>query len=159
MGKAPTTLEKLAAYNLWANETLVNWLENIGDTVPATTLHLLSHISNAQLIWLSRIKNMAPSHGVFDDHSLPDCREMLYSSSDQLLELAAMPIIGLTQLISYTNTQGEGFETSIEDILIQVFNHGTYHRAQVAIDLRQHGLAPVNTDYITYVRALAISAE
>ena len=47
----------------------------------------------------------------------------------------------------------------MEDILIQVFNHGTYHRAQVAKDLRGNGLAPVNTDYITYVRALALSAE
>lgn len=159
MGKAPTTLEKLAAYNLWANDTLVNWLGNMGEAVPSTCLHLLSHICNAQLIWLSRIKNIVPGYGVFDEHSLAECREMLDGSSDQLLELAAMPSIGLTQVIGYTNTQGEAFETSIEDILIHVFNHGTYHRAQVARDLRQQGLTPVNTDYITYVRALAISAE
>ena len=159
MSKDPTTLEKLAAYNLWANQTLVNWLETMGDAVPSTTLHLVSHISNAQLIWLSRIKNMIPGYGVFDEHSLADCREMLFNSSDQLLDLAAMPVMGLTQVISYTNTQGEAFETSVEDILIHVFNHGTYHRAQVAKDLRANALAPVNTDYITYVRALAISAE
>ena len=159
MGKAPTTLEKLAAYNLWANESLVNCLEKTGDSLPSTTLHLLSHICNAQLIWLNRIKNTPSSYGVFEDHSLSECREMLYSSSDQLLELAAMPTIGLSQLISYTNTQGEAFETTVEDILIHVFNHGTYHRAQVARDLRLNGIAPVNTDYITYVRALAIPTE
>jgi uncharacterized damage-inducible protein DinB len=33
-----------------------------------------------------------------------------------------------------------------------VFNHGTYHRAQVARDLRQHNLEPINTDFIFYVR-------
>jgi uncharacterized damage-inducible protein DinB len=159
MGKAPTTLEKLAAYNLWANEMLVDWLEKTGESVPATSLHLLSHICNAQLIWLSRIKNTTSSFGVFEDHSLRDCREMLYNSSDQLLELAAMPNFGLAQLISYTNTQGEAFETTVEDILIHVFNHGTYHRAQVARDLRQNAIAPVNTDYITYVRTLAIPTE
>jgi uncharacterized damage-inducible protein DinB len=84
---------------------------------------------------------------------------MLTTSSDQLLELAAMPAVGLTEVISYTNTQGEAFQTTVEDILIHVFNHGTYHRAQVARDLRQHALTPVNTDYITYVRALSFLVE
>ena len=66
-----------------------------------------------------------------------------------------MPTAGLTEVITYSNSRGEAFETSVHDILIQVFNHGTYHRAQVARDLRQHLLTPVNTDYITYVRALS----
>jgi uncharacterized damage-inducible protein DinB len=159
MSKPPTTLEKLGAYNLWANEVLVHWLEEMSDLVPSHTLHLLSHISNAQLIWLSRIENMSHAYGVFEEHTLKECREMLSNSSDQLLELAAMPAVGLAQVISYTNTKGEVFETTVEDILIHVFNHGTYHRAQVARDLRQNFLSPVNTDYITYVRALAIPTE
>jgi uncharacterized damage-inducible protein DinB/GNAT superfamily N-acetyltransferase len=159
MSKFPTTLEKLAAYNLWANDILLHWLEGMGDPVPPSTLQLLSHIGNAQLIWLSRIENTARNYGVFDNHTLPECREMLTTSSDQLLELAAMPAVGLTEVISYTNTQGEAFQTTVEDILIHVFNHGTYHRAQVARDLRQHALTPVNTDYITYVRALSFLVE
>jgi uncharacterized damage-inducible protein DinB len=159
MGKTSTTLEKLASYNLWANEILVNWLVEIGDAVPSSTLHLLSHICNAQVIWLKRIENMASTYGVFDEHPLAECRELLNNSSDQLLELAAMPKLGLSQVISYTNSRGEAFETSVEDILIHVFNHGTYHRAQVARDLRQNMLTPVNTDYITYVRALTIPTE
>jgi uncharacterized damage-inducible protein DinB len=159
MSIAPTTLEKLAAYNLWANETLLKGLEEIGDPVPASTLHLLSHICNAQVIWLRRIENMVNTNGVFDEHTLTQCRDMLGNSSDQLLELAAMPIAGLEKVICYTNSKGEAFETSVEDILIHVFNHSTYHRAQVARDLRQNALTPVNTDYITYVRFLAIPTE
>jgi uncharacterized damage-inducible protein DinB len=62
-------------------------------------------------------------------------------------------------VITYSNSRGEAFDTSVHDILIQVFNHGTYHRAQVARDLRQQLLTPVNTDYITYVRALSIPTE
>ena len=159
MSKPPTTLEKLAAYNCWANEALVQCLEDIADAIPASSLHLLSHICNAQQIWLGRIKNMANIPGVFDEHSLSECRQILYGTSDQLLELAAMPTAGLTEVITYSNSRGEAFETSVHDILIQVFNHGTYHRAQVARDLRQHLLTPVNTDYITYVRALSIPTE
>jgi uncharacterized damage-inducible protein DinB len=158
MSKPPNTLEKLAAYNCWANEVLVHSLESLSAAVPASSLHLLSHISNAQLIWLSRIENMGHAPGVFDDHDLPGCREILVNTSDQLLELAAMPATGLSQVIRYVNSKGEIFDTPVKDILIHVFNHGTYHRAQIARDLRQNAFDPVNTDYITYVRALAISA-
>jgi uncharacterized damage-inducible protein DinB len=159
MSKPPTTLEKLAAYNCWANEALVQCLEDIADAIPKDSLHLLSHICNAQQIWLSRIENMANTPGVFDEHSFSECSEMLYATSDQLLELAAMPTVGLSEMVTYTNSRGEVFETTVQDILIHVFNHGTYHRAQVARDLRQNLLTPVNTDYITYVRALSIPTE
>ncbi|MGV3503117.1 MAG: DinB family protein [Adhaeribacter sp.] len=155
MGKSSTTLEKLAAYNIWANEVLVNWLGELGEAVPPGSLRLLNHIANAQVIWLSRLQGMASNRGIFEEHPLPDCRELLMSSSDQLLELAAMPKLGLQQLLAYTNSQGQPFETSVEDILMHVFNHGTYHRAQIARDLRQHSLNPVDTDYIIYVRQLA----
>jgi uncharacterized damage-inducible protein DinB len=30
--------------------------------------------------------------------------------------------------------------------------HGTYHRGQIAMQLRQQGLEPVNTDYIMFLR-------
>jgi uncharacterized damage-inducible protein DinB/GNAT superfamily N-acetyltransferase len=155
MGKSSTTLEKLAAYNIWANEVLVNWLEELGGAVPDSSLHLLSHIANAQEVWLSRLQGLAPNRGIFDEHSLADCRELLVGSSDELLEMAAMPKLGLQQILAYTNSQGQPFETSVEDILMHVFNHGTYHRAQIARDLRQHSLNPVDTDYIIYVRQLA----
>ena len=155
MGKSSTTLEKLAAYNLWANEVLVKWLEELGAAVPSSTLRLLSHIANAQLIWLSRLEGVASNQALFEEHPLALCRDLLVSSSDQLLELAAMPVLGLQQMVSYHNTRGQAFETSAEDILMHVFNHGTYHRAQIARDLRQHSLNPVDTDYIIYVRQLA----
>lgn len=159
MSRLPTTLEKLAAYNYWANEALVHCLEEMGDAIPPATLHLLSHICNAQMIWLYRIENMINTAGVFEEHSFAECRELLFTSSDQLIELAAMPVVGLTEVISYTNATGKAFENTIQDILIQVFNHSTYHRAQIARDLRQNSLAPVNTDYITYIRSLSIPTE
>jgi uncharacterized damage-inducible protein DinB len=40
----------------------------------------------------------------------------------------------------------------VEDILLQIFLHGTYHRGQVALLLRQGEATPAPTDYIAYVR-------
>jgi uncharacterized damage-inducible protein DinB len=58
----------------------------------------------------------------------------------------------LGSMLPYKNTSGVPFENTISDILLQVFNHGTYHQAQIAMDLRQKGLEPVNTDFIVWVR-------
>jgi uncharacterized damage-inducible protein DinB len=38
--------------------------------------------------------------------------------------------------------------------MIHLVNHSTYHRAQIATLLRQGGLEPVNTDFITYDRVV-----
>lgn len=146
------TLQKLAAYTSWANERVLTVLESLGNQVPATSLHLLSHLLNAQAVWLARIEERKSPVGVFDDHTLAECRALHESTSGRLLSLAASPPQDLVAVITYTNTQNEFFKTSLHDILTHVFNHGTYHRAQIARDLRQNGLEPINTDYITFVR-------
>lgn len=147
-----STLQKLAAYNSWANERVLHTLENLGDEVPAVSLHLLSHLLNAQTIWLARIEKVKSAVGVFDEHNLVKCRELHENTREYLLTLAQSSPESLVQMITYTNTKGEAFETSLHDILMQVLNHGTYHRAQIAANLRQAGFIPVNTDYITFVR-------
>ena len=152
MISTPSTLERLAAYNFWAYDKLLNTLESLMTAVPDKSMELLCHLVNAQVIWLSRIENNISEVGVFDSHSLAECRTLHQTSSKRLQELAALEESSLNEIISYTNTKGDYFQNSIQDILIHVFNHGTYHRAQIARDLRQNNLEPVNTDYITFVR-------
>ena len=152
MRSALTTLEKLAAYNHWANSQLLQHLENMPGEIPETTLQLFSHVVNAQAIWLSRIKNIPTSLSPFAAQTLAQCRALHETTTQELQELAALNQPELETLITYTNTKGEGFTTSITDILTHIFNHGTYHRGQIARDLRQHNLEPINTDYIIYVR-------
>ncbi|GEO04324.1 hypothetical protein AAE02nite_19880 [Adhaeribacter aerolatus] len=148
-----SALEKLAAYNYWANNQLLQHLENIPVDIPATALQLFSHLVNAQVIWLSRLENIPILLPLFEVHTLSQCRELHETTSEQLQEYATLNQPELEVEVIYTNTKGEDFSTSVQDILLQVFNHGTYHRAQVARDLRQHNLEPINTDYITYVRS------
>ncbi|RYE14391.1 MAG: damage-inducible protein DinB, partial [Sphingobacteriales bacterium] len=55
---------------------------------------------------------------------------------------------------TYTNTQGKTYTNTVLQILTHVVNHATYHRAQIATDMRQHSLEPLMTDYIAYAREL-----
>jgi uncharacterized damage-inducible protein DinB len=43
----------------------------------------------------------------------------------------------------------------VEQIMIHLVNHSSYHRGQIAMLLRQNGFEPVNTDYITYDRVIS----
>ncbi len=146
-----TLLNQLWQYNDWANKTVFKSFDQYGQQVPAPALNLLSHIINTQYIWLNRIQGEKPVTGVWDVHLLKTCKEWHEEASaglKQKIEHAS----DLAEKIEYTNTKGVVFETSLQDILIHIFNHGTYHRAQIAQQMRRNGLEPVNTDYITYVR-------
>ncbi|QNF32687.1 damage-inducible protein DinB [Adhaeribacter swui] len=149
---AADSLLKMAAYTSWANQRVLETLEKIGDQVPATALHLFSHLLNAEVIWLSRIQRLDSPVQVFDDHTLTECRRIHESTFERFIGLADATPEELEAEVTYRTSKGEPFSNSLEDILLQIFNHGTYHRAQIARDLRQNGLEPVNTDYITYVR-------
>jgi len=144
-------MHKLTLYNDWANQKIFGQFLQLEDKIPATSMHLICHVLNAQAIWLSRITGAQTAVRTWDDHSLDVCMEM-QQQAHVLLKHLTIVEVNLKQVISYKTFNGLPFENSIYDILIHVFNHGTYHRAQIAQDMRKNGLEPVNTDYIAFVR-------
>jgi len=56
------------------------------------------------------------------------------------------------KMIVYSNSKGETFTNLVKDIIFHIINHSTYHRGQIAMEFRQSGLEPLNTDYIFYKR-------
>ncbi|SEB04650.1 DinB family protein [Pedobacter hartonius] len=147
-----TLFNKLWQYNDWANQSLISSFEQQATAIPSKSLHLLSHIMNAQTIWAHRIRGVQATVGVWDDHDLETCKNMHQQSSAQLRQEIESPEADLQQKIQYVNTKGLHFENQLDDILLHIFNHGTYHRAQIAQDLRINELEPNNTDYIAFVR-------
>lgn len=146
------SIYQLWQYNDWANKLLLNTLKVYENTLPPSCLRLLSHIVNAQLTWLSRINGEPSPVGIWDEHTLSVCEKYHILSSEELQNKVENYKHDEMQPIRYTNTKGEIFENSLQDILIHIFNHGTYHRAQIATEMRINGLDPVNTDFITFVR-------
>ena len=49
---------------------------------------------------------------------------------------------------------GRRFATRAIDMFTQLVMHGSYHRGQIALLLRQSGAEPAATDYITFVRGV-----
>lgn len=143
-------LNKLRKYNEWANSLLWKALMESAHSTPGSCITLFSHIVNAQVIWSCRIKGTTPNVSVWQVNDLETCALLLKESEKTLAQIDA-DIEG-ARIVKYTTSNGDYYETAVSDILIHVFNHGTYHRAQIAKEMKQHNIKPVNTDYIQFVR-------
>ena len=148
-----STLKKYAEYNIWANSRLIEHLEEMEGEIPAGALRIFSHVINAQYIWIARMTDIVCPVKVWQEHSLEKIKMLHEETSFKLSDLLkAADIKEFNREIKYTNSQNMPYSTRVCDIFTHIFNHSTYHRAQVAKELRQAGLEPINTDYITFVR-------
>lgn len=145
--------KKLYAYNAWANKKVLKCLKDQQISDPKT-LGLLSHLVAALFIWLRRIKGQPPSElPLWGTFTLEELDSMISESASLWLEF----IEGQEKFdreLSYTNYVGEPYTNNVEQIMIHLVNHSTYHRAQIALLIRQAGFEPVNTDFITYDRVV-----
>ena len=146
-------LKRLLQYDAWANEQYVSALARLRSP-PEAAARILAHIAGAQRIWLSRLagsREKVPGWPPFDPQALSD----LAAEWERVRE--ALTEGGLETPVAYTNSEGEPWTSTTGDILTHVIMHGTYHRGQIARELRLAGIAPPYTDYIHAVRQGFIS--
>jgi uncharacterized damage-inducible protein DinB len=144
--------KKMFLYTNWANFTILDALEQnkINDEY---IIKLMSHIVNAQFIWLDRLIKQDHNFQVWGILTYDQIRTSLHENHALWLAyLDQSTPETLAGTFSYTNQTGNYYETVISDCITQVFNHSTYHRAQIAKAIRELGFIPPNTDFIMYCR-------
>jgi uncharacterized damage-inducible protein DinB len=116
-------------------------------------LELYSHILGAEHVWLSRINGSSPRLAVWPALSFDECESLGKENVSAFNSLVSRLTAELLQKpVTYRNSAGDQFTSTIEDILTHVAMHGAYHRGQIAAALRAGGDAPSPTDYIAFVR-------
>lgn len=147
-------VRRLFQHMWWADALARTALDRAGDP-PAVAVELYAHILGAELVWLDRIEQTAQSVEVWPAVDLEGCRQLARRARERYEAfLAALSPDRLSELVHYTNSAGREFDTRLDDILIHVALHGSYHRGQVAIVLRGAGHEPNPTDYIGFVRGV-----
>jgi uncharacterized damage-inducible protein DinB len=148
-------LNRLFVYDAWANREALGSLKNAG-TPPPRALKFMAHIIAAEWLWFYRLQmNQAKlqSLPVWPDLTLGQCETQIANLAQPWRDyLAGLTSPKLSTPISYTNTKGESFTNTVEDILQHVIMHSAYHRGQIATDLRSAGFTPAYTDFIHAVR-------
>lgn len=148
-------LLKLYQYNAWANRRVIGCVEQQAVT-DEKILSIFAHCLAANFIWYNRFMGL-PNHEYElwgGHHSVADLKKMVEGAN-----ALWMPFIeskeSFDRMLKYQNYSGDYYENNIQDIMIHLVNHGTYHRGQVALLLRERGYEAINTDLITYDRVLS----
>lgn len=140
---------QLFDYNHFMNTALIRAINERNDLVSDKTLEWMNHILNAHQIWNSRITRDQQPYGTWELHGLDELSGI--NESNHQASLAIIRDVELEQVIEYNNAK---FKNSVRDILFHIINHSTYHRGQIAVDFRQSGLEPLETDYDAYLDCL-----
>ena len=136
----------------WANALVLGSLHSAKD-LRTKDLDLYAHIIGAEHVWLSRLDGTTPRLSVWPTLSLEEC-ETLSKENISAFGVVASRLTPelLRKAITYRNSAGDQFSSTIEDILTHVALHGAYHRGQIAASLRAGGDTPSPTDYIAFTR-------
>jgi len=147
-----STLPKLIDHLAWADAKALAALRAAA-APDAKAREIYSHILGSEHTWISRIDGRTPTLAIWptlgDDEIERVARENV-SALRRIIE--GVTDVDLARVVGYRNSAGHPFESTVEDILLQVALHGSYHRGQVAMLLRQGGAEPAPTDYIAFIR-------
>jgi uncharacterized damage-inducible protein DinB len=136
----------------WADARVLQSLRS-AQSVLKKDLDLYAHILGSEHVWLSRINGTPPKLAVWPSLTLDECDRLGSDNAAAYQKLAADLTPETRQRpITYRNSAGEEFTSTLEDILTHVSMHGAYHRGQIAASLRAAGDTPIPTDYIAFVR-------
>jgi uncharacterized damage-inducible protein DinB len=145
-------LRRQFAYDEWANREVLNAIGAAG-AGNQRSVQLMAHILAAEQLWLDRLKQQPQSVPVWPEPDLAQCEAQAAKLGGQWLEFLDLMTAGdVSQSISYKNSKGEQWTSTIVDVLTHVVMHSAYHRGQIASHMRANGQTPAYTDFIHGVR-------
>jgi len=147
-------------YTGWANELTFDAVvalspeqttRPVGGSFPSIR-ETLSHIAAADWIWLCRWTGESP-HGwpTWANGSAGEIREewrRIHAARNEFI--AGLADADLDREITFTRINGETDCARLGFLLQHVANHATYHRGQVASQLRMVGAVPPSTDLLRF---------
>lgn len=149
-----THFRKLYKHVAWADARVLESLR-AAHAVLKKDLDLYSHILGSEHVWLSRIKGTTAQVAVWPSLTLDEAERLAGQNMAGFNEvISSLTEGGRETPITYRNSAGEQFTSTLEDILTHVSLHGAYHRGQIAVSLRAAGDVPNPTDYIAFARGV-----
>lgn len=139
------------AYNAWANREVLKILE--ADEAASQSLYLFSHVLSAERLWLERIRQQPQSLPVWPRLTVEECAGQADEIASQWRNyLDEVDPSQFSIEVAYRNSKGQQWTNSAHDILSHVLLHSSYHRGQIAKEMRARGKQPAYTDFIHAAR-------
>jgi uncharacterized damage-inducible protein DinB len=151
--------QKLYKHLAWADARVLQSLRG-AHAVLKKDLDLYSHILGSEHVWLSRIRGTTAQVAVWPTLTLDEAERLSAENVAAFNKvISELTEEGREMPITYRNSAGELFTSTLEDILTHVCLHGAYHRGQIAASIRAGGDVPSPTDYIAFARGAAAATR
>jgi uncharacterized damage-inducible protein DinB len=138
-------------FEKWSNSLTMEAISK-ADNPSERSLQLMGHILGGFSIWLSRIQNEKAKVGSWDNLTIEKCRELNDENHTRWSEyLNAAQDSEFERLIPFTFF-GEQSKMEINDTIIHLINHSSYHRGQIIISLKGKLEKLPLTTYIAFSR-------
>jgi uncharacterized damage-inducible protein DinB len=143
----------LLAYDAWANRQMSELFER-ARPADANVARVWAHVGATLELWHARQAGGDYSKiAVWPPWDLRESsRHALDADRRWTASASEWGEPDLARIVRFANTRGEPCADRLDDIVRHVANHGTHHRAQIAMRLREIGIEPLNLDYIVYCR-------
>lgn len=160
-------LVQFATYNVWANHKMLFAIQQLEEPLwykqtPSSFGSLFKtilHMWDAETIWWQRMRlndRIVVPSAAFDPSLKDACNGLLHQSMqwEELIKSEAMNEEAIASQLMYTNSRGESFQQPVWEVILHVFNHGTYHRGQLVTMMRAMGVNRIPaTDFIVWGRS------
>ena len=135
----------------WADQRALTSLRAAANA-PAKAVETYAHILGSEHVWLSRLYGMPARVAVWPTLTLDECERLAAENAAQYRKVVdGLTDEALDRGITYRNSAGDQFTSTVQDILTHVFMHGSYHRGQVASKLKRFGVEQPTTDFFWWV--------
>ena len=137
----------LLGFNEWANLGILAAAKRLKPEQYGDLVDQFAHMLGTQRWW-----HLKWTGGEYGQHVIPvtiaDANTMFARSHDDLREFG----ISLTdEKLAYSeHWWGDEQELAIGELIVQVVNHGTQHRSEIAISLTEWGCSPGDLDYLFF---------
>ena len=154
---------ELAGFNVWGNNIVCGWLEQISDeqwnkeiissfnTIQETVLHII----NAERAWLQRFKQEPVEWLQFIYKGTKEEHIKLWKETSAAFKayIENFNEGDLTKNLDFKRLNGEAYSMPYYQLFAHVVNHATYHRGQLVTMLRQAGFTNISsTDLLGFYR-------
>src|SRR3954470_13548428 len=123
--------KRLPDYMRWANGRMLSMMKT-APALEARAWEIATHVLEAETLWIERLHGRISSATSWPKaRSAEELAEYIERNAAAYAEAVAR-LGEANPSVSYTNSKGETFTNTAQDMLAHVFSHGCYHRGQIA---------------------------
>jgi uncharacterized damage-inducible protein DinB len=126
-------------FEYWSNGTILKALRSLKEK-DERALFLFSHLLSSHCMWLSRVNKTDFTCTLFQERTLDECEQLMKENLEgwkkYLSDKSATDLEQTIEFMAAWEVNPTKRKMSIEDALVHLINHSSYHRGQIIAGIK-----------------------